>query len=221
MKQILELQAVERKTIGNSPAFVREKGYIPAIMYGKGLDNVEIALDNKEFMRVFRSAGETSLVEVNLGNKKTNVLIHDAQLHPVTDVVMHADLYIVRMDEEIDTEVPLKFIGESPAVKNLGGTLITSKNHIEVRCLPGNIPHEIEIDISPLETFDDQISVSDLVIPANVEVLTDGDEVVATVNPPRSEEELAALDTAVTEDIESVGAAIEKKETEEETEEEK
>jgi large subunit ribosomal protein L25 len=119
------------------------------------------------------------------------------------------------MDEEVETEVPLVFINESPAVKDLEGTLITNKTEVTVKCLPANIPHEISVDISKLATFDDAIKASDLNIPANVELLMEPEETIALVNPPRSEEELKELEAEVVENVEAVEATEEKKEGEE------
>jgi large subunit ribosomal protein L25 len=106
------------------------------------------------------------------------------------------DFYQVRLDEKVKVTVPLVFAGESPAVKNEGGVLVKSLQELEIEALPTNIPEEITVDISSLETFGDSIYVRDLAIPANVEVVTAGDSAVASVQPPRTEEELKALEEA-------------------------
>lgn len=194
----------------------RKAGKIPAVIYGKGKENINLSLDGIAFRKVFTKAGENSLVDLEIDGeaKPKNVLIHDLQMNPVTDQIIHIDFYEVRMDEEVETEVPLKFVGESPAVKDLEGTLLTNKTEVEVKCLPANIPHEIEVDISKIATFEDNILAKDLKIPNGVELLTDLEEVIALVNPPRSEEELKELEGEVVENVEAVEATEEKKEEE-------
>jgi len=212
-----KLQAEKREAVGTQLEELRKSGKIPAIIYGKGKENINLQVDMNEFMRVFRKAGENSLIELEISGegKGKNVLAHEVQINPVTDQVIHIDFYEVRMDEEVETEVPLTFINESPAVKDLDGTLITNKDAVEVKCLPANIPHEITVDISALATFDDSITAKDLKIPANVELLTDLEETIAFVNPPRSEEELKELESEVVENVEGVEGTAEKKEGEE------
>ena len=211
-----KLQA-EKREDGQQLDLLRKSGKIPAVTYGKGKENTNLVVDMNAFMRVFRKAGENSLIELEIAgeSKPRNVLAHEIQINPVTDAVIHIDFYEVRMDEAVETEVPLVFVNESPAVKDLEGTLITNKDHVDVKCLPANIPHEIEVDISVLATFEDSITAADLKIPANVELLTDLEETIAVVNPPRSEEELKELEADVVENVEAVEATVEKKEGEE------
>jgi len=108
------------------------------------------------------------------------------------------------MKEKIHAEVPLNFIGESPAVLNMEGILITNKDSIEVECLPSDLVSEIDVDISVLDDFEKNIKVEDLKIPTGIEILDDIEEVVVTVQEPRSEEELEALDTEVVENVEAI-----------------
>ena len=166
-----KLQAQKRENVGTNLEELRKSGIIPAVIYGKGKENINLQVERNSFMRVFNKAGENSLIELEIAGEgiPKNVLAHEVQTHPVSDEVIHIDFYEVRMDEEVETEVPLVFTGEAPAVKDLEGTLITNKDYVEVKCLPANIPHEISVDISSLATFDDSITAKDLKIPANVE----------------------------------------------------
>jgi large subunit ribosomal protein L25 len=126
------------------------------------------------------------------------------------------------MDEKIKTEIPLEFVGESEAVEQLDGSLVTNRDNVEVECLPADLVSEIQVNISELKTFEDSISVKDLAIPQGIEVLTDSEEVIAVVEPPRSEEELAELEESAAEEekeaIEQMGAEAEGEEAESETE---
>ena len=125
------------------------------------------------------------------------------QHDPRSGAIIHADLYVVRMDEALEAEVPLHFVGESTAVYQDEGTLVKNLETIQVRCLPGDLPDSIEVDISVLDDFSKQINVSDLKMPKDVELLVEDPEsvMVVKVEPPRSEEEMADLDAEVTEEL--------------------
>ena len=209
-----KLNAQKREIIGSGVEKLRKEGLVPAVIYGKGKENINLAVNKIEFNKIFTKAGENSLIDLIIAEdaKPHNVLAHDVQFHPVTSEPIHIDFYEVRMDEEVETEVPLVFINESPAVKDLEGTFITNKTAVTVKCLPANIPHEINVDISKLATFEDTITANDLKIPAGVELLMDPEETIALVNPPRSEEELKELEAEVVENVEAVEATEEKKE---------
>ena len=191
-------------------------GKIPAILYGRKIDNKMLWLKEKDFLKVYNSVGESTLVDVKIGDETRSVLIHDLQLHPLTEAVIHVDLYQVRMDEKIETEIELKFTGEAPAVKELGGTLVRNIDKLPVRCLPGNLISELEVDISKLATFDDYIHVKDLNIPAGIEILVEPETVIALVTPPRSQSEIDQLSEEVVADASQVEVAGEKKEEAEE-----
>lgn len=228
MSKILQLNAQVRGLKGRKVNQLRQKGVIPSVVYGSGVkDSVNLSIDYKEFERIYSQGGENTLVGLRVDeNQAYNVLIHAVDKDPVSDKYIHADFYAVNMSEKIQTMIPLKFEGVSDVIKNLGGVLIKSKDQLEVESLPGDLPSEIIIDISRLKTFEDVIRVKDIALSGNVVILNESDEAIATIAPPRSEEELKALDEAVEEKVEDVEAARkEEKEKEEaeaaETEEEK
>ena len=205
---------------------LREKGIIPAVLYGSKTDNTLLSIDLKEFSGVYEEAGENALIGLNIENqasdKKGNglmVLIHEVQKDPVTGAPIHVDFFQPSLTEEIETEVPLVFIGESEAINELGGTLVKHLFEIEVKSLPQDIPGEIEVDISKLETFDNEIYVKELSVPANVEILREPDEIVATVSAPEKVEE--ELEKPIEEKVEEVEKVEEEKEEKEAVEEEK
>lgn len=198
----LVLNARSRDIIGKQVKQLRAEGLVPAVLYGYNVENTSLAVDAKEFRKIYREAGSNTLVTLSVDGKETKILIQDAQLEPVRDEVIHIDLFAVNLKEEVETEVPLSFIGDAPAVRELEGNLVTNLTELEVKSLPTEIPSEIEVDLSVLKTFDDEIRVKDLKVPANVEVLTDPETMVATVEEPMSEEELEAelsADTAAAE----------------------
>lgn len=193
----------------------RKEGKIPAVLYGQEKENKNIWVDDVSFKKVFDKAGENTVVEVELeGGKKENVLIYDYQLDALSGRFAHIDFLRVNMKEEVETEIPLVFVGEAPAIKEKGGILVKVLDEVEVKCLPGNIPQEFEVDLSKLVDFEDRITISDLTIPEGVEILDNPDTVVASVSEPRSEEELAELNEKVEEDVSKVVGAKEKKDDE-------
>lgn len=189
----LTLKAERRDLTGKKVKRLRAEGKVPAVLYGFKTENTSLAIDAKAFRRLYNKAGGSTLVNLEIdGQQPVQILIQDAQLDPVTDAALHVDFFAVNMKEEVETEVPLVFVGESPAVEVQDGSLVTNLTELEIKTLPANIPSEIEVDITALKTFEDQIRVGDLKVPEGVEILTDPEIVVALVEEPRSEEELAA-----------------------------
>ncbi len=216
METIL-LHAQARNETGKGVAALRDSGVIPAVVYGRDCQPINISLAYNTFERAYRSAGETSLVDLVIDNgQPIKTLIHEVQHDPVKGRFLHVDFYQVRMTEKLTTNVPLIFVGEAKAVKELGGTLVKSLDEVEVRCLPGDLVHEIEVDLTPLATFEDHITVSDLKLPKGLEVLDEADVIVASVSAPMTEEQLKALEEKPVEDVANVEVASEKGKKEEE-----
>ena len=194
-QKAFSLLAKKREIIGKKVKKVRQEGMVPAVLYGRGIKPENISIEKTEFVKTFDEAGTSSLIDLNIDSQKPiKVLSHEPQKNPVSGEPIHVDFYKVRMDEKIKTEIPLNFIGESEAVEQLEGNLVTNKDSVEVECLPSDLVPEIEIDISRLKTFEDTIKISDLEIPTSIEILHDQDEIIALVEEPRSEEELAELE---------------------------
>ena len=201
----ISLKAKQRSIIGKKAKDLRNKGLIPLVLYGHGFKPENIEAAKNTFIKVSQKAGSSNLVDLEIDKKKPiKVLIHDIQTHPVTDEIIHADLYRVRKDRKLRTQIPLHFIGKSRAVEDKEGNLITHKDSVEVEVLPDDLIDEIKVDISPLKTFDDVIKIADLEIPATIEVLDEKEDIVVNVTPPRSEEELEALEEEVEEDVDAV-----------------
>jgi len=178
------LEAKTRKKAG-------EAGMIPAVLYGPGLENILLQVDKKNFDKVFKEAGET-LISLKVDDKTYSVLIYDTQKHPFTAELVHVDFYQPNLKEEVETEVPLEIEGEAPAVKNLGGTLITNVKELSIKALPKDLPSKIKVNVGKLETFDDFILVKDIKFPPGVAVLDNPEEIVVqVVEPEKVEEELA------------------------------
>jgi len=143
------------------------------------------------------------------------VLIQDVQRDPLLGRILHVDFREVKMDEKLEAEIKLEFVGEAPAVKAHGGILVRAKEHVSVRALPGDLVHEITVDLSSLANINDSIKVGDLKVPMGIEILDGEEEIVAVINEPISEAELAALDAApTTADVSAVKVETEEKKAE-------
>lgn len=210
-----QLHASQRSTTGRNVRIVREQDLVPAVMYGHGIENINLSLPAREFQTVYGAAGESTLVDLLVdAAEPVKVIIQDVQKDGVSDRILHADLYQVNMKEKITAEVPIVFVGESPAVKTLGGILIKNLAKVEVESLPADLPHELQVDISGLKLFTDKITVGNIQVPAGVTLRAEATEAVILVEEPRSEEELKALEGEVKTDVSGVEVLTEKKEDE-------
>lgn len=190
----LTLKAIPREA-GNAGK-IRDAGQIPTALYGPEIEPQSIALDYNTFDKLYSEAGESSLIDVQIEGQKepVTVLIQEVQYHPVTRDIMHVDLRQIKMGEEIDATIFLNFVGQAPAVKSEGGTLITSVESINVRCLPKDLVSSIDVDLSMLDSIDRGIHTKDLPLPESFTLMDDPETMVASVLAPRSEEEIAALE---------------------------
>ncbi len=185
---------------------------IPAVLYGQGVLPQSVSLPRTEFVRVLSAAGYSSLIDVSVeGGAMVKAVIKAVQSHPLTLDPMHVDLHQVRMDEEMTAEIPLKFIGESAAMKVLAGTLVKSLDKVTVKCLPANLPHEIEVQLSMLATFEDAITIADLVLGTGVVVEGDAGVVIATVAAPLTEDQLKKLEESSIGDVTAVKSDVDEK----------
>lgn len=208
MTKIL-LKSKIRDVVGKGLNKYRKQGFLPAVIYGHKIDTKNLWVNSKDFRKVYGQVGESAIIELDIDEKnKVNVLIHDTQKDVLTGDPIHVDFFQINMDEKIETEVPLEFVGEAPAVKELSGMLIKNINSIPVSCLPADLPAKITVDVSSLKTFDDHISIENLEISGKVKVLTDSSTVVAGVVPPRTDEEMAQLDEKVEEDVTKVEGVV-------------
>lgn len=218
----ISVKSKSRKVTGKKIKKYRKEGLIPAVAYGRKITSQNLWVDYLVFQKVYEKAGESTLIELEVdGGKKVNALIQEIQIDPMTGKYSHIDFFQVRMDEKIEAEVPLEFIGEAPAVKESGGILIKNMEEIPVKCLPADLPSKLEVNINVLKAFDDNIKVKNLDISEKVEIMVDLDLVVAIVAPPRSEEELDKLNEKVEENVEKVEGVAEKTPPEETKAEEK
>ena len=159
---------------------MRASGIMPAVMYGPKEAPTPIAINTREFERTFREAGETTLVKLKGLGEDKDTLIHDVQLHPVTDAPLHADFYVIEKGKKVTLNIPLEFVGAAPAEK-LGHIVVKALHEIEIEVAATEIPQHLEVDLSKLENVGDHIVVSDIKLPASAELQTEADEIVASV----------------------------------------
>ncbi len=215
-KEKLQLKAEKREVFGKRLSVFRKEGSLPAVLYGPKDPSSSFFVDSGDFKRIWKKAGETGIVELEIADSSTGksakkqVLIYDVDIDPLHNEPRHVDFYVVDLTKKTTVSVPLAFEGEAPAVKSLGGVLVKVIHELEVEALPEDLPSELEVDISGLKTFEDKVAVSDIKVPQGVEILAEPDEVVALVEEPK--EEKHEEETATIEDIEVTGEKKEEKE---------
>ncbi len=204
----LELILDAREAQGKANKRLRRAGIVPGVVYGRGEDSTNVQVEAKVFETLYRAAGRTSVVKLHLPGAKgtTSGFIKSVQRHPLSGQAIHVDYLLVNLLVEMEVDVPLVLTGEAPAVEETGGTLLHNLSSVRVKALPTDIPHEISVDVSGLDTLDAAIHVSDLDFdPEKVQILTDAETLIATVVPPRVEVEEEPV-LAEGEELEGEGA---------------
>lgn len=193
----VKLSATKREGFGKGyNNRLRSQGFIPAIFYGEGEENIPIRVKTKDFIKTLTTeAGENVIIDLEIldGNKKERktAILKEKQIHPIRREVLHADFYSISLKEKLQIKIPIDLIGESPGVK-MGGIIEHSIREIKVRCLPTKIPDYIKVDISGLE-IGDSIHIIDLEPMEGVEILEDPDQLLLTIIPPKVKEEEKAI----------------------------
>ncbi len=192
---------------------IRKSGKIPAVFYGKKEASTPISINRVDFQKVWKEAGESSVITLETSEGAVESLIHEIDFDPVSGTPRHADFYVFEKGHKVKVEVPIEFEGVSPAVKDLGGVLVKVIHALKIEAMPKDLPHNLVADISGLIEFNNQILAKDISLPSGVELLENPEEVVALVSAPREEkeEESAPIDLDAIEISEDKG----KKETEE------
>ena len=194
----MDLSVKTRTKLGKGVKALRKEGFIPAELYGHGLTNVHLSVPAKDFSKVFKAAGTSTIVTLNLETEKKPAIIHDVVRDAVSNDIAHIDFYQVRMDEKITAKVPIEFIGIAPAIKEKAAVINKSMSEIEVEALPNDLPHSLVVDLTALDDLNKSIYVRDLKLPKGVTVLVDLETAIATATPPAVEEVVAPAPVDVT-----------------------
>lgn len=221
MEEEIKLEAKRREVRGKKVKALRRAGVLPAVLYGTGIEPVPIELNTHETTQLLSHVSGSTLINLNIGKENHTVILRDVQVDAIRRDILHIDFLKVDMDIAIRTVVPVSLVGEAPAVKELGGVLVTGLSEVEIEALPGDLPDRITVDLEPLEEINSSISVGDIFFGKGVTILTDVDEVLAQIVPQAAEEEI--LEEVEEEAIVELGAepeVIEKGLREEEGEEE-
>lgn len=175
---------------------IRAAKMIPAVVYWKNQEPIAIKMDNSEFIKLFRISGESHIINLNIGKKSIEVLVHDYQKEPVKGDFLHVDFFAITKGEKVHTKIHLSFVGSSKAVKEWA-ILEEHLKEIDVKVLPKDLVDSFEVDLSKLENIGDVIRVSDLKISSKFDVLTNSDDIVALASKPAKVEveEVAATET--------------------------
>lgn len=181
------LSASPRTVLGKKVRRLRREGLLPANVYGRGIESTAIQLEGRAFRRVIRQAGVRSMFELAIEGEgePRHVLVRGLDREGGTGDPIHVDFYQVDLERPIQTTIAIRLVGVSPAVADLGGTLLQNLETVSIRCLPLDIPDAVELDVSALADFDTSLTVGDLRVPDRVEVLSAPDIGIATVDAPR------------------------------------
>lgn len=156
------LMATSRDIHGKKAAKFRYEGKTPAVVYGESKKAESVWIVTAEFAKEYKKAGNTSVIDLTIGDKKTPVIVKDVQYHPIKNTVVHVDFYKVNLKKAITADVPVVLIGESPAVKNDNAVIVTIDETVTVEALPDNMPHQIEVDAAKLDVVGAKITLLDL-----------------------------------------------------------
>ena len=182
---------VKKRNIKEDLEAIRKTGKIPAVFYGKKEASTPITVSSVDFIKLFKQAGESSVISLKGDGIDVGALSQEVDRHPVSGKPRHADFYVFEKGKKIKINIPLEFVGTSPAVKDLGGILVKVLHSLEIEALPKDLPHKIQVDISSLATFSNVISAKDIKLGDGVTLVASPEEIVASVYEPKEEVEVA------------------------------
>ncbi len=208
---------VELRDPKSKLAAIRREGFVPGVYYGHKEASTPVVFPLNTFKKVWKDAGESSVITLEMPKGKISALIHEVQIDPVKGIPIHVDFYAIEKGQEVSVHVPIEFIGVSPAVKSLIGNLVKVLFEVEIKALPENLPHNVVVDISSLTTIDGQITAGDIVLPKGVTLVTGATDVVAAIAIAKEEVEEAPVMDLASIEVEKKG----KKEEEVDVEEKK
>ena len=181
------VDAEKREVIGKKVKVLRRDGFLPAVIYGHGVDSMPIALNHRATSRILAKAESSNLIIVKLDGKEYPTLVREKQWDYIKRSLLHVDFQVVSMTETIAAMVRVELVGDSPAVKDFGAILISGVNEIEIEALPADLPESLEVDVSVLEKIGDSIQIRDLELSDKLTVLTDLNTMLAVTSAMEEE----------------------------------
>lgn len=186
----VSLKASRRDVVGKKVSNLRREGKLPAVLYGRQVEKpIAITLDRGETSKLFKRINYSTLVQLDLDGEEHNALVRDFQVDAILRELTHVDFLAVSLTETVRAEVRVVLEGKAPVISNLGGLLVNGLEYVEVEALPQDLPDNFIVDVSSLENFGDGIFVRDLVVPANVTVISDVDELLVVATAPVADSE--------------------------------
>lgn len=184
----LTLTVQPRTVFGKKLKSLRKEGNIPAAIYGPGYKSQSVSVSFKDFVKIYKKAKETGVVYLKFNSDELPILIKNVQRHPVNDRILHIDFRKIDLKQKIQTAVPVKATGQSEAISQKGGILLTQSESLLIEALPTDIPQQLEVDISRLKEIGQEIKVSDLPKSDKYEVKDDSNKIIVSVVEHKEEE---------------------------------
>ncbi|MBA7679951.1 hypothetical protein ES703_88257 [subsurface metagenome] len=204
----LRLQATARNVLGKKTRFLRRQGITPAHLYGHDIKSLTLQCDTTELRQIIAQAGRTRLINLEVdGKQPRSVFVREIQRDEVSRLLLHVDFYQVKKTEKIAVDVPIVFVGEAPAMKEKRRMLIHGITSLSIECLPGNVPPQIEIDLSPLEELEQAIHVKDIVLDPDITVNANPEQLVVKVSEAIVKEVVEEVVAEVEEEVEAEAEA--------------
>jgi len=207
-----------KKRIAGNASEDRLSKKIPAVVYGPGFEPMSVTVEYVPFEKLYNSVGGAELIDLAIEGEKEpiKVLVQDVQFDPIRSTITHVDFRGIDANKEMDVKIHLRFVGESVAVKEMGGTFVKMTDTVEAKCLPKHLVGEIQVDISSLKTFDDAIRISDVIVPEGIKLSGNPTQIIAKVTPPLTEEQLKAMEEAGTKSVADIEVVKKEKKVDEE-----
>ncbi len=183
------LEAQKRTETGKRVKALRKEGKLPAVIYGRDLNSTPLTLEKRETVNIISKVSGSTLLTIKLDNEEHAVLLRDIQRDFLKNDVLHIDFLAVSLKEKLRTQVSITLVGDAPVLEDFDALVVSGLDQIEVECLPQDLPETIEVDLSNLSEIGAAIYVKDIVIPANVEVITSAEELIAVISAVKEEVE--------------------------------
>ena len=199
----LTLQASNRSVLGKKARFLRRQGITPTHLFGHGLKSLALQCDTNNLQYIIAKGGMTRLINLEIEDDKRPraVFIREIQKDEITEQLLHVDFYQVKKTEKIRVDIPIVLFGEAPAMKEKGRLLAHGVTSLSIECLPGDVPPQIEVDLSHLEEVEQPIHVSDIVLSPAITVITDPEQLVVKVSEARVEVEEVVEEAVAEEEV--------------------